>query len=124
MGHRAAFDVAVGETDARERLDDAALEQRLGDEAGEAADLDVVLGRHDVVHRSGKVRHSVGIERFYRRHMQHADLDAASGARSVISPVAMIPTSLPSRSRVARPIAKRYRSGSSTTGTLPRRSRM
>ena len=41
----------------------------------------MVLGRDDAVDRSGELGHGVGIERLQRRHMQHADVDAAPRER-------------------------------------------
>ena len=91
------------------------IEQRLDDEAGEPADDDVVLGGDELVDRGGEVGDRLGVERLDRRHVQDADAmrraspapSAASSARSVMKPVEMMPTSLPSRSCRALPISKR-----------------
>src|SRR5581483_3789819 len=64
MGHRTAFDVAIGQTDAGERPGDTAVEQRFSDKAGEATDPDVVLRRYNMVDRRGEIGGGIGIEGF------------------------------------------------------------
>ena len=129
--HGAALDVAVGQADPRQRLDDAGLEQGLCDQPGEAATMTwfsaVTRGPTLPAKADGRPRRTAsGSARAAcrRRCRSSPRSSAASMARSVIKPVETKPTSLPSRSSRALPISNAKPSGSKTTGTLPRSRRM